>query len=180
LTNNIKAYRTKTDFLQCVDFYSGTNIYPTYNGLITVYNAGEITFPDSNTFQHSGTNITNFKGLMTMFNGTKYRPSIVVYAEFQCNDAYALTATVKTVDENGGVVQVDGGSFGNPSTLTKKIGYYNGITTITRKMLVDFGAVSGKNFIIKNVRFSMAQFDDSIKRSPNMIEELYTNLNAKL
>lgn len=181
IVNNITEFRTRTDYMKCIDYISGTNVRTTYNGLLNVYNSGEITFPDDNTMAFSGSDISNFKGLVTMFNGYKYRPSVVVYCEYQnTGSTEGLIATIQSVSETG--IQTESGKvvFIPSSSLIKQIMYINGGITPCRKTFIDVGRISMNNFNLKNIRFSMPQFDDSIKRLPNQIDELYTNLRNKL
>lgn len=179
-TDNIMEYRTKTDFLKCIDFLSGTNVYATYNGLKTVYDASEITFPDDNTISFAGVDTTNFKGLMTMFGGYAYRPSIAVYAEHIADGSKNIAVTARSVAEDGTVAQVGTVNMAATTTAKKQIIYFNGGTTACRKTLVEIGQTGVTGFSLKNVRISMPQFDDAVKRSPNQLDELYTALAAKL
>lgn len=180
LVNNIVSFKTKTDFMQCIDYITGTNLYTVWNGLKTVFDAGEVFFPDDNTLQFSGIDVANFKGLATCFNGSKYRPCVAVYCEYVTDGTNDVIATLMGVSEGGVVVDTGAVSFPATSSIKKKLQYINGNSTVYRKFLIDLGRVVVNNFSLKNVYFSMPQFDDSIKREPNKLEELYTNLRGKL
>lgn len=178
IDNNIVAYKTKTDFMKCIDLYSGTNLNETYHGLLDLYNEGKISFPDNETIRFSNAGFSKFKGLMALLNGNAYRASIAVYLEYiSPNDVYI---TSKSVTEDGTFTQDASTGLGAKSNLTKKMVYLIG-REISRKTFVDIGFVgTGQDLTLKNVRFSMPQFDDSVKRPPNQLEELYTNLHLKL
>lgn len=176
--NNIVAYKTKTDFMKCIDFYSGTNLNTTYHGILDLYTEGKISFPDNETIMFSNAGFSKFKGLMALLNGNVYRASIAVYLEYiSPSDIYI---TSKSVGEDGTFTQDASTIIGSKNILTKKMVYLIG-WKIGRKTFVDVGFVSnGQELTLKNVRFSMPQFDDSVKRPPNQLEELYTNLHSKL
>lgn len=182
LMNNITSFVTKTDYMKCIDFFSGTNLVPNYNALLTLNTSGKVLFPDDYTLQFSNAGTTSFKGLMTLFNGHKYRACFAVYAEY-ISPQTPLSVTSKSVTEAGTLVADDGGGTSMPlTTVSKKaIRYFISPATVTRKTFIDIGMVaSGSELTLKNVRFSMPQFDDGVKRIPNQLEELYTNLSAKL
>lgn len=179
LTDNIVSFRTKTDYMKCIDFYSGTNLNPVYNSLLTLYNKGKISFPDDNTLQFKDAGTSSFKGLMSLFNGHKYRPIFAVYAEYSTPGD--LTITSKDLKNDGTLIKGGFGSFPTNTTLSKRLVYLNGEASSYRKTFLDIGMVSGgANLTLKNVRLAMPQFDDTIKREPNQLEELYTNLSSKL
>lgn len=178
IANNITAYRSQTDYLKCIDLYSGTNLNKGYNGLLSFYNTSKITFSDG-AMVFANTDLTNFKGLMTLLNGHKYRPSLVFYIEYI--SSFVLTTTAKQILEDGTLSQEATTGLPTATTLRKGIIYLHGSTTASRKTFMDIGTVGGGgDFTIKNVRFSMPQFDDSVKRLPNQLEELYTDLSSRL
>lgn len=179
VTDNIVSFRTKTDYMKCIDFYSGTNLNPVYNSLSTLYNDGKINFPDDNTLQFKDAGTSLFKGLMSLFNGHKYRPTFAVYAE--CSTPGDLTITSKALKDDGTLIQDGVGHVPVNTTLSKRVIYVTGGTSLCRKSFLDIGMVSGgTDLTLKNVRLAMPQFDDTIKREPNQLEELYTNLSSKL
>lgn len=179
VSNNVVGFRTKTDFMKCIDFYAGTNINTTYNGLLTLYKEGKLSFPDDNTLKFTDAGITLFKGLMSMFNGHKYRPTVAIYAEYI--SPVQISATIKNVKEDGTFTQEGVANIPTSTAIAKKMIYVTGSAGPSRKTFVDLGFVSsGSDLTLKNVRLAMPQFDDSIKRAPNQLDELYTNLSAKL
>jgi len=178
-TDNIVSFRTKTDYMKCIDFYSGTNLNPVYNSLSTLYNDGKINFPDDNTLQFKDAGKSLFKGLMSLFNGHKYRPTFAVYAEYSTPGIIAITS--KALKEDGTFIQDGVSGLPTNTTLSKRLIYVTGGTSLCRKSSLDIGMVSGgTDLTLKNVRLAMPQFDDTIKRAPNQLEELYTNLSSKL
>jgi len=188
-TNNIVSFRTKTDYMKCIDFYSGTNLNPVYNSLLALYNGGKINFTDDNTLQFKDAGTTVFKGLMSLFNGHKYRPTFAVYAEYSTwlssspenTVPGTLSITSKAVKEDGTFIEDGSARFPVNTTWSKRVVYLNGGTSLCRKSFLDIGTVTGgTDLTLKNVRLSMPQFDDTIKREPNQLEELYTNLSSKL
>lgn len=181
VTNNIVSFRTKTDYMKCIDFYGGTNINTTYNDLLTLYNDGKINFPDDHTleFKDAGTHL--FKGLMSLFNGHKYRPAFAVYAEYSVPADDLIYISYKDLNEDGTFIQNKNLVFNSNHTRSKRVQYIKGGTSLCRKSFLDIGSISsGSSLTLNNVRLSMPQFDDTIKREPNQLGELYTNLSSKL
>lgn len=181
IVDNITAFRTKTDYMQCVDYITGSNLNAPWNGLKTVHTAGEVLFPDDYTMQFSGADVSNFKGLATCFNGAKYRRSIAVYAEYSITTANPIVVSAYGVSDSSAVASVGGTEFSASAVVRKSLMFVNvTVSTPSRKTLIDLGRTGVNNFTLKNVRISMPQFDDGVKREPNQLSELYTNLSAKL
>lgn len=179
MADNVVRYNSKTDFMKCIELFSGTNLNDTYHSLLELYNEGKVSFPDDNTIKFTEAGLTKFKGLMAMFNGRKYRTPFVVYAEYV--SPTIVIATVKRVNESGSIGQDGNRTFPSSQTMRKGIIYFTGGLDPARKTFIDLGMVTtGEDLTLKNVRFSMPQFDDSVKRPPNQIDELYTNLGSKL
>lgn len=181
LTSDQVAYQSKTDYLKCIDLYAGTNINTAYNALLAKYTAGNITFPDDQTVEINVNDYSTFKGLMAIFNGHKYRPSITVYMEYKTNGT--AVATAKNVKEDGTFAQEGGANAFGPTggIYKKRIAYFNGGTEYARKTLVDVGYIgTPEPLSIRSLIISIPQFNDHVKRPPNQIDELYTNLSAKL
>lgn len=179
LKNNIVEFKTRTDYMKCVDFYSGTNLNPTYQTLKAVFDAGTLLFPNDETMEFRNAGTTNFKGLMSLFNGHTYRPTIAIYAEYTSPVVVSLTA--KSVKEDSTFSTEGSNSFPVSTTMRKALLYFTGSADKSRKTFVDIGMVgSGQSFTLKNVRMSIPQFDAQTKRDPNQLEELYTNLRLNI
>ena len=177
--SNIVAYRNRTDFMKMIDFYGGTNLNSTYHGMLTLLKDGKASFPDGETLKYTNAGTTLFKGVMCLFNGHLYRPVFSFYLEYIAPRGISLTT--KNVKEDGTFTQEGSQAVPATTTMTKKIFFFNGGTEPSRKTFFDGGMVSsGTDLTVKNVRIAMPQFDDSVKRDPNQLDELYTNLSAKL
>lgn len=177
IANNIVAYREQTDYLKCINYVSKTDLYPAYNKLSDYL--PNISFTDNEVMEFSGADLTKFKGLLAVLNGHKYRPCFAFYMEYEANNVLAITS--KAVSSNGTVVQESTTGLPITSGIKKKIIYIHGNTNVTRKTIMDIGTIGATGtFKLKNIRFSMFQADGSVKRNPNQIDEVFTDLGSKL
>lgn len=175
-------YLTKTDYMKCIDFVSGTNLKSEYHSLLTEFNTGSITFPDNYSIEFGGSDVTRYKGLIGLFASSKYRRSIVCYVEYKTNNSSTLVSLSRTdVREDESVVTQTLFDFPATNGIWKRKIYY-GFTNPTdiRKFFIDLGRVSANGFTFKEVIFASPQHDDYIKINPNELTELYTNLRNKL
>ncbi|MCM6879504.1 hypothetical protein [Enterococcus faecium] len=186
LNDNVVQYKYKRDYLECINLISGTDLKALYNSLKTVYDNGQITFPDIETMSiKSINNKTQFKGLLALLSASKYCQPHAVYLEYKNNSNDASKHFfISSQDYDNDGIPINSEQLNQPTLSLgiwrKAIIYFSGKSGDKRNLILNFGGVSGeKDFDIKNVRFSAPRFDDAIKREPNKLEELYSNLGAK-
>lgn len=181
LYNNIVKYDNKLDYLNCINLYSGTNVRTTYNTLLDLYTASEISFPDDNTMASTGATANKFRGLCCEFTANNHPNPYVLYLEYINNDSNPIALTVNGYDSANTHNTHSVAELPITETWKKKIIYVNGTNLKFEKTFMDIGKTSGaSNFQIRNVRFSNPRFDDFTKKAPNQLEELFTNLGTKL
>lgn len=185
LNDNVVQYKYKMDYLECINLIGGTDLKAVYNSLKTVYDNGQITFPDIETMSIKSINsYTNFKGLLALLSASKYCQPQAVYIEYKNNDSSKHFFITSQDYDNAGL-PINSEQKVQPSlslgVWRKAIVYFSGKSGDKRNLILNFGSTSFEQDLdIKNVRFSAPRFDDAIKREPNKLEELYSNLGAKL
>jgi hypothetical protein len=181
LYNPIVSYRDQTDFMRVIKYISGTDVRTVYNGLLSLYDVGQVSLADNGeTLVSSGSTSGRFRGLCAQFPENKYPNPVAVYFEYKNDNSEQLKVTLNGYNAQGSFTVLANKDISlSTSSWRKSIHYVAGPNQAFKKLFADVGrAAVAVNFKIRNVRFSNPRFDDYVfgHKEPNRIDDLYTNL----
>lgn len=171
----VVRYESIGDFLDCIRTYSLTDADVTYNSLAKAFKEGRITFPDEGAVAFN--EAADFRGLMAMLPGSKYRVPVHVYFEYV---GPGLEVGVRGLNAFNEMLCEKRTALSPAENWHRQaIDFFGGGLEGARKLLADVRGVEGP-MQLRNVRFVVARFDDEPRRSPNRLEDLFSNLGERL
>lgn len=171
----VVRYESVGDFLDCIRTYCLTDADPAYNDLAAALRDGLVNFPDECTVSFK--DAAGFRGLMAMLAGSRYRVPVTIYFE---HTGAAVTTGVRGLNHANEVLCEKRNPLPSTGAWRRQAVQFSGSGLEgARKLLADVRALDGP-VQLRNVRFVAARFDDEPKRSPNRLEDLFSDLGTRL
>lgn len=171
----VVRYESVGDYLDCIRTYSLTDADTAYSHLAEAFSEGLISFPDESTVSFGAG--SGFRGLMAMLSGSKYQVPVYVYFEHK---GAAAVAGVRGLNAFNEVLTEKYIAVPAADTWRKQALYFSGAGLEgARKLLADVRVDDGP-IQLRKVRFVVSRLDDEPKRAPNRLEDLFSNLGARL
>lgn len=183
MSPSVLRYDHIGDYLNCIRAYSMTDIDPSYNSLYTLFNEGNVAFPDEQTIAFRGDTSPRFRGLMGLFPTSKYRTPLAVYLEYRnTNDVPGLALRIQGFDAFNRLLATERYELPLTSDWRRALWYTSGADFDGAcKLLVTVGDCEKPlNMELRRVRFASARFDDAPKGAPNQLEAYFSDLGYRL
>lgn len=177
-------YKNEKDYLTSIQTVGGTDIKPIYNTTRIFLDNEQISFTPDETMKIKNSNSSgNFKGLLALFSGSNYNNPAVIYLEYKTNNNADFYAARQDYDNSNLQIGNEQSKAINPTNgqWKKKIFYFKSNSGKRRNVILNVGAVrSDLDIEFRDVIFSFPRFDDELKKQPNNLFELYSDIGGKL